>query len=32
MTYGLYSSGTKMELKLEAINKISYPAPFNQFN
>lgn len=31
MTYGLYSSGTKMSLKLEAINKISYPAPFNQF-
>ena len=31
MTYGLYSSGTKMSLKLEAINKISYPAPFNKF-
>jgi integrase len=31
MTYGLYSSGTKMDLKLEAINKISYPAPFNEF-
>jgi len=31
MTYGLYSSGTKMSIKLKAINKISYPAPFNQF-
>ena len=31
LTYGLYSSGTKMSLKLEAINKISYPAPFNKF-
>ena len=32
MTYGLYSSGTKMQLKLKAINKISYPAPFNDFS
>lgn len=31
MTYGLYSGGPKMALKLEAINKISYPAPFNKF-
>lgn len=31
MTYGLYSSGTKMQLKLDAINKIAYPAPFNNF-
>jgi len=31
MTYGLYSSGTRMSIKLKAINKISYPAPFNQF-
>jgi len=31
LTYGLYSSGTKMSLKLKAINKISYPAPFNKF-
>jgi len=31
MTYGVYSSGTNMSLKLKAINKISYPAPFNKF-
>lgn len=31
MTYGVYSGGASIENKLKAINKISYPAPFNKF-
>ena len=31
MTYGVYSGGASIENKLKALNKISYPAPFNQF-